>query len=591
MTKGWTTSLLALAIAACAYAQSSGTITMVTIRGNKYISNDAIMASIGSLQGKPYLQGRLLQDEQSIKDLGLFKDVKVLSRQLNETDWEIVIEVVENPYIKEVRITGNTVFTTKDLLPLVTQKTEAIFNLRTIEPTASAIAAFYEKKGYFAQADIAPAVDSSGTLNVQIIERAVNNIVLKGLVHTRPSVVRRLIKTKPGEAFNEIRWQSDLRRLLTTQWFQDIVPNAEATDQIGKFDLVMDMKEQRTGQIGFGAALDPRSRLAGNLRYADTNFGGRGQSIGLTLQQDTSGGGLSASADFTNPYIDSRETSASLRVFTRVNNYFTGSGLNSDSPDDNRFDERRTGGQIALSRPFQKVYSASMGLSYEKIETLKLRATGQDFIQQDGDISTFLFQVARDTRDVPLDPQEGDYARLTVEPAFTNITKIGGNIANISSALGRHKFLRTTAEYKAFFSKRPKDRRKLGDPRDVIAVRVRAGMVAGTVPFFEQYFAGGTDTVRGYSDQRFWGKRTLTGTLEYRKPLQRNITVAGFVDIGSAWGGYGSINDFTQSTKASLHLGYGVGVAFRTPLGPIRVDFGWNPKGQNRTHFSIGGGF
>lgn len=57
---------------ACAYARTSGTITMVTIRGNKYISNDAIMASIGSLQGKPYLQSRLLQDEQAMKNLRAF---------------------------------------------------------------------------------------------------------------------------------------------------------------------------------------------------------------------------------------------------------------------------------------------------------------------------------------------------------------------------------------------------------------------------------------------------------------------------------------------------------------------------------------
>lgn len=279
------------------------------------------------------------------------------------------------------------------------------------------------------------------------------------------------------------------------------------------------------------------------------------------------------------------------RLFTRVNNYFTGTGLNSSSPDDNRFDERRTGGQIALARPFQKVYSTSIGLSYEKVETLRLRATGQDFIQQDGDLSTLLLQVARDTRDVPLDPQEGRFARLTVEPAFTNITKIGGNVGNISSVLGKHKFLRTTAEYKAFFSKRPKDRRKLGDPRDVIAVRVRAGMIAGTVPFFSSILRVArirfVDTQTNVSG----ANTTITGTLEYRKPIQKNITLAGFVDVGSAWGGYGFINDFSQSAKASLHLGYGVGVAFRTPLGPIRVDFGWNPKGQNRTHFSIGGGF
>lgn len=591
MSKGWTTLSLAALIATQALSQTTGLVKAITIRGNKYITSDAIQSAMGSQAGKPYVQARLMQDEQGIRELGLFKDVKVLSRQLAEEEWEIVVDVVENPYVKEIRIAGNTVFKQEELMALVTQKTESVFNLRTIEPTATAIAAFYEKKGYFAQADIAPLPDSPGTLNILIIERGVNNIILKGLRRTKPEVVRRLIKTKPGEAFNENKWQTDLRRIYSTQWFEDIVPNALSTDQIGKFDLELEMKEQRTGQIGFGAVLDPRSRLAGNVRYTDTNFNGRGIGTSLSLQQDTSGGGLSASLDLTNPYMDRRETSGSLRLYSRVNNYFTGSGLNSDSPDSNRFDERRNGVALAFARPFKNIWSSSIGISMEQIRTINLRTTTNDFVQQDGDIAILMLQIARDTRDVPLDPAEGDYARLTLEPAFTNITRIGGNVQNERGVLGRHNFLRGTFEYKAFFSKRPKDPKKLSQPRDVIAFRTRLGAIQGTVPFFEQFFVGGVESVRGYSDQRFWGKRTFISSLEYRKPIQKNFSVIGFVDYGGAWGGYNSFNDFTQSLKPNFNLGYGLGVGFRTPLGPIRVDFGWNPKGQNRTHFSIGGGF
>lgn len=64
-----------------------------------------------------------------------------------------------------------------------------------------------------------------------------------------------------------------------------------------------------------------------------------------------------------------------------------------------------------------------------------------------------------------------------------------------------------------------------------------------------------------------------------------------FADYGGAWGGYGGVNTFNQSDKLKLHLGYGIGFSFKTPLGPLRLDFGFNERGSSRTHFLIGTSF
>ena len=89
------------------------------------------------------------------------------------------------------------------------------------------------------------------------------------------------------------------------------------------------------------------------------------------------------------------------------------------------------------------------------------------------------------------------------------------------------------------------------------------------------------------------GKKTIVCTPEVRDtlPVSDAFTVIGFVDYGGAWGGYPGISDFSQSDSMKLHLGYGAGVGFRTPLGSIRIDFGFRPDGGSRTHFSIGGSF
>ena len=120
---------------------------------------------------------------------------------------------------------------------------------------------------------------------------------------------------------------------------------------------------------------------------------------------------------------------------------------------------------------------------------------------------------------------------------------------------------------------------------------MKGGTVAGTVPFFEQYFAGGNDSVRGYNEDRFWGRYMLVGTLEYRKPIQEQFSLVGFMDYGGAWGGYAGIKDFEQTSDAAFHYGYGLGLRFRTPLGPIRLDYAFNDKGGSRAHFMIGTSF
>lgn len=588
------TLLLALALVGQALAQDSGTIKDIVIRGNASIAREAILSAMRSKEGGAFLQGQLAQDEAAVRDLGFFKDVKILSRETEAGSWQLIVEVEENPVIKEIRITGSTVFKTEVLLPLVTQPVDKVFNFNTVLPTTEAISKKYQEKGYFARVDVVPLTDSPNTLNLVVVERAVNDILLQGLTRTRPSVVRRMLKTKPGRAFNEETWIIDRRRLESTQWFESIEAKTRQTDEIGKFDLLMDFKEARTAQIGVGLSLDPRSRLAGSIRYSDTNFNGTGQTTGITFTQDTGGAGASINLDYINPFMDSRETSMALRAYSRVNSYFNGIGIGSqDSPNgDQRFDERRTGGSVAFGRPFGNDWSGSIGATFESIKTINLQQTGStNYIQQDGELGVLSFGFTRDRRDVPLDPAEGDYFRLLVEPAMSNITKIGGDVGDVTDVLGRHSFVRNTVEYKAFFSKRPPKDKPIDTPRHVIAFRARYGVISGTVPFFEQFFVGGSDSLRGYSDQRFWGKQQFVSSLEYRFPIQKTFNIIPFVDYGGAWGGYGTINDFTQNKDPRFYMGYGLGIGFKTPLGAIRIDFGFNQQGGNRTHFTIGGSF
>ncbi|MEZ0324942.1 MAG: BamA/TamA family outer membrane protein, partial [Fimbriimonas sp.] len=185
----------------------------------------------------------------------------------------------------------------------------------------------------------------------------------------------------------------------------------------------------------------------------------------------------------------------------------------------------------------------------------------------------------------------GDWLRMDVEPGFSHITDVGGSVASSQGIKGNKTFLKTTVEYRRYWSPGPPRGRELDAPRKVVAARLKLGNISGTSPFFEQFFVGGSDSLRGYDEDRFWGNNMFVGTLEYRHPIQKSFNAIAFVDYGGAWGGYGSVNNFAQSAKPKFQVGFGVGLSFRTPLGPIRLDLGFDQKGKSRTHFLIGTSF
>lgn len=579
---------MALMLTSFVLGQQTSIITQIEIKGNQRVTVDAIQARMRAKIGQPYVQATLDQDRISIEQMGFFKAVDIRAIPLEGMNWKVQVDVVEFPVVKEIRIVGNTVIPTETLLAALPIQIDQPFNLGSQKPTAEKIFELYAKKGYFALVDqLEPLEDSPGTLSIVIREMTVGTVGVQGNTRTRNYVMRRLIKTRPGEVFNIKRWDDDLRRIYGTQWFEKVVPiETDARDGFAK-DLIVDVKEARTGTAIVGVSVDPRSSFAGSIRLADTNFRGTGQTVGVNVQQVVTGGGTSIDFEYANPFIDHKDTALSVNIYSRLIYRFGGSFGNTSSPTDQRLTERRTGGSLNLTRPLSARTFGSIGLRFEGIKTSDLGTTNTDFIKQDGDVGVLSFGWNRNDRDVDIDPSRGDWMLFNIEPGYSNIKRIGG-VFQDPAILGSNTFVRTTVEYRSYNTSQPPRGRELDAPRRVLAFRAKVGSISGRVPFFEQFFVGGSDSLRGYEEDRFWGKQYLATTLEYRHPIQKSFNAVAFLDYGGAWGGYGSVNNFAQSERFKMNLGYGFGFSFRTPLGPIRLDFGWNQKGGSRTHFMIG---
>jgi outer membrane translocation and assembly module TamA len=148
----------------------------------------------------------------------------------------------------------------------------------------------------------------------------------------------------------------------------------------------------------------------------------------------------------------------------------------------------------------------------------------------------------------------------------------------------------------------------------VLAGRVRAGTIdapgvlAANVPFFKRYFLGGSSSLRGwgrfqispltFSGTPIGGHSMLETSGEVRVPVFGQFAIVGFVDAGNVW--YESFDINLDDLKVNV----GPGLRYLTPIGPVRVDLGYQltriegllvdgkPEARGwRIHFSIGQAF
>lgn len=120
---------------------------------------------------------------------------------------------------------------------------------------------------------------------------------------------------------------------------------------------------------------------------------------------------------------------------------------------------------------------------------------------------------------------------------------------------------------------------------------MQAGTVIGDLPPYEAFSIGGTNSVRGYDDGQVGsGRSFVQATAEYRFPIFSVVGGTLFVDVGSDLGTTGNVPGRPGELlgKPGTGFGYGVGVRVQSPLGPLRIDYGFNDEGDSRLHFGIG---
>ena len=575
-------------------AQGNQLIGEVVVRGNKSVSEQLIISIIGSKVGQVYQPAQLARDKVLLENTNQFQSVQVYGQLLDNERWRVVVEVVEWDIISEIRVEGNTVVSSSMILAALRNKVGQVFNPTVLEADARGVSELYRRQGYFARVtQYEPLLEDASILKVVVTEATVERVELVGLTRTPERVVRRAIDTQEGQILSFNQLQEDLKRLADTRWFEEIQPDVLDSDAaLGKVVVIINLKETRTGAFNVGVQLDPKNRLAGLFTLNDSNFNGTGKSVGLNLLQSAQGLGTSITIDYGDPFLDKKRTALNTSIYSREQLVFGSSLFGSEGGPLGRFSQRTNGGNAMLSTVLSSNLRAFVGIEAQHVNTRDFVVDpGEEFVFQDGFSAGLNLGFVRNRRDFNQEPARGDWVRVAIEPTFSDVTSLGGQNVGVQG-LGQRVYLRTSIDYRVYSSPQPpRTIEQFDEPRRVFAFRAFAATIVGDPPFFEQYFVGGSNGVRGYEEDRFWGKHALLFQAEYRHPIQKSFNAIAFVDYGGAWNGYPSVRNYTQSSTFKMHLGYGVGINFKTPFGPIRLDVGFNDKGKARTHFLIGGSF
>ena len=581
--------LLSPAVIVAQQGSPPNTVCEVAVEGNEHISDTAILAVVQTKPGQPFSKERVLADRESILDTGWFQEVSVRAEPTPK-GIRVVFTVVENRVVKSVEIEGNTVYSDEILLNVMETKPGQVFNSRLFWRDADRIRDLYARHGYVA--DVVDAyVDEQGVLHVVVLEFTVERIEIEGLRKTKPEVIRRVMRLKPGMVFNASLLGSDLARIEGLGFFEEVEREVREGSEPGKAVVVIKVKEMKSGSVAGGLAYSSRYGLVGMLDFTELNFRGLGQRINLRAEFGEERNSWEFSYHI--PWLDTKGTSVGLSVYDRLitqDFYYWGAPQHMST----YYDERRKGFTLNLSRPLTDRFRLGLTLRSEKVRRGNPYYTPQGvptsalqaLALQQGRVASLTLNAIADLRDRPFSTRKGQYRAYTLELA-------GG-------LLGGPSFIKHTLDLRFYIPTAHKPTLKeilygtkgRKEKTHVLAIRVLLGTASRSLPAYEAFFLGGSDTHRAFDWYRFYGRNIALVNVEYRVPITKGLWAAAFVDWGDAWGGRWSYQGGqyvyeAEHQKFTPSFGYGFGIRVQTPMGPIRIDYGFGKEGP-KAHFAIG---
>jgi outer membrane protein insertion porin family len=537
---------------------------------------------------------------------------------------QVVLTIVEGPQttVGKLAIAGNVNFSEQEIRALITASEGQPYSDSTISDDQTEIMNAYSNRGFpearFAYTAVpepgdATKVDLSYTIT-EGGEIFVNNILVSGLHFTRPFVVDREIKIKSGSPLGQSGMLESQNRLYDLGLFNEVdvaVQNPEGAISHKNVNFQISEARRYTFNYGFGlevqtgqpaGAANPQGSTGVSPRVSfdvtRLNFRGRDQ----TLTLNTRYGNLEKLAllGATLPrFFDSPDLTLSFTAFYE------------QTKDVATFTANRLEGVAEIKQRLNRASTLLYRLVYRRVSTANLVIAPESvpLFSQPVRIGMPELSYIRDTRDNPIDSHKGTFNTFAVGIAsnyFASETNFVRLVAQNSTYYLFHKrrwvFARST-------------RIGIEEPYSDTSAAISAPgpgspPPSSFIPLPERFFAGGSTTLRGFginqagprdlsTGQPLGGEALFINNLELRTPpipfpfVSNNLSAVVFHDMGNVFTTpsdmVSSIYKFSQPNRiaclnpstTSCNFNYmsqavGGGIRYRTPIGPVSLDLGYN---------------
>ncbi|MDD5464883.1 MAG: outer membrane protein assembly factor BamA [Candidatus Omnitrophica bacterium] len=591
----------------------------IIIRGNKTFSSGRVLKLLKTKRAWFFNAG-VLKDEVLTEDIAR---IKSFYQREGFTDVTVDYEVksdAKKPYllfitikinegkkylVGSVIVKGNKEITEKEILSRLTDCVPGkVFAQEAMKKDIINVQGLYFDRGYISavvqESTIINADSGRVDITYVITENQVvyvDKIKIRGNIKTKDLVIRRELRIHPGEKFDGEKLRRSKERLTNLGYFDEVSYDTEESPEPDKKNLLVDVKEAKTGSFSFGGGYSTVDQFIGFIEVEQKNFDWKNwpyfTGAGQNLKARASIGNLSNGFElsFTEPWMFDYPVSFGFDLYRRTHKRDTDVGYG--------YDEKVTGGDLRLGKEISEYLRGDLMYRLDEIDISNISSDNTELDPEKGKnlISVVTPSLSYDSRDNVFDTRKGDLLTASIDFAG-----LGGD-KNYTKFFGRasHYF--------------PMPRGA------VLEVRGRLGLAqpygsTDKVPIYERFFAGGAYTIRGYEERKvgpvsnnsshdpLGGASMAVGNIEYTYPLFGFLKVAAFYDVGNVWEKIGDIFSNKDANGVSdsggLKSGFGLGLRIKTPIGPIMLDYGIpldkepgesSKKKGGRFHFSASHGF
>jgi len=573
----------------------------IQVSGTNVVKPEYVLNRLQLQRGDEFDQATVQQDLKTIYQTGFFTD-KMKAIPVQNSDGSITLKIIleENTPITDFTIDGNTVVSTAEILSFLTPLKGEPQNITEINAAIEKIQDCYSSKGYILTRVDSLYDDPDGTINIHLSEGEINKIMISGNEKTKDYIVARNILTEAGMIYNENLIREDLVRLYATQAFKDVKRDIEpCADNANKYDVTIQVVEQRTASFSIGGGLDSATGLFGSAGIADNNFRGLNQRVGLNV---LAGSGvilnnssiinrmnLQAELSFFEPHFLTADNSLMDKIFFRdFGSYQIPLAI-----------ERRIGAEATLAHKVKsnKHLTSTLSLGLENVNVREGDQGGiaSLYAQHNIPISqratqlqggTFLSLspgAIYDTRDSLTNPRNGLIASIRLDESLA--------VDGFENSYGK-----LTGSVKKYIP--------IGKKSSLSFTGRAGGKINGTMPEVMAYRLGGPYSVRGFQMSGVGtGDSYVMGSVELATPIPfldklkvqflDNVRLTYFVDAGKIFNPTVTDVIYDRPMQA-ITAGMGIKV-FVPGMGPISIDYGIpltspGTSGSKNGYFTFGVG-